>query len=258
MLRSSRTLARTAIWRLIRKLLLQYSNSHSTAPQRPAEVDASFVRDAKRRAKDAVSAHAPRTPEEREHAEHGHEEWTDEQSPQTGGLAFIAAAAADTVEHPAEHPKLWSGAWFRGLCAQLVKFGLIGGTGMLVDMGMFNLLRATVLSPDNVAWGAMAANVISTILAIIWNWIGNRLWTFREHRRGENAMREGLEFFGVSLAGMLIGLIPLWITHYGLGLTSAWADNIAKLAGIGVGSVFRFSLYRWWVYAPWRAHRKVA
>ena len=184
-----------------------------------------------------------------------HEEWTDEQSPNTGGLAFIAAAAADTAEHPEDHPRLWSGAWFRGLFGQLVKFGLIGGTGMLVDMGLFNLLRATVFSPERVAWGPMAATVTATCVAIVWNWLGNRLWTFREHRRGEQTLREGIEFFGVSLAGMLIGLVPLWITHYGLGLTSAVADNISKLAGIGIGSVFRFVLYRWWVYAPWRRHR---
>lgn len=184
-----------------------------------------------------------------------HEEWSDQQSPSTGGVALIAAAAADTVEHPADHPRLWSRDWFTGLVGQLVKFGLIGGTGMLVDMGMFNLLRATVFSPERVGWGPMAATVIATCIAIVWNWLGNRLWTFREHRRGEQALREGIEFFGVSLAGMLIGLVPLWVTHYGLHLTDAVTDNISKLAGIGVGSVFRFALYRWWVYAPWRRHR---
>jgi putative flippase GtrA len=57
----------------------------------------------------------------------------------------------------------------------------------------------------------------------------------------------------VSIAGLLIGLVPLWITHYGIGWTSPLADNISKLVGIGLGSIFRFALYRWWVYSPRRA-----
>ena len=44
----------------------------------------------------------------------------------------------------------------------------------------------------------------------------------------------------------------LWITHYLFDWTSPLSDNIAKLVGIGVGSIFRFALYRWWVYSPAR------
>lgn len=133
-----------------------------------------------------------------------------------------------------------------------MKFGLVGGTGIIVDFAVFNLLRTTVLSPDESRWGPLWATVIATIVAILWNWVGNRLWTFREHRRDAGATREAVEFFLVSLAGMVIGLIPLWVSHYLLDFTSIAADNIAKFIGIGIGSVFRFVLYRWWVYAPHR------
>ncbi|NLT26974.1 MAG: GtrA family protein [Microbacteriaceae bacterium] len=179
-------------------------------------------------------------------------EWRDERSPSTGGIALIAAAAADSAAHPGEGPRTWSREWFRALLAQLVKFGLVGGSGVLVDLGVFNLLRATLLQPGEVPGGAMIATVVATLVAILWNWVGNRLWTFRQHRRSSAQAREAVEFFAVSLAGMLVGLLPLWLTHYGLGLTSVLADNLSKLAGIGLGSVFRFALYRWWVYAPHR------
>ncbi len=134
-----------------------------------------------------------------------------------------------------------------------MKFGLIGGLGVVVDMGVFNLLRATVLSPSEVTWGPMAANIIATLVAIVFNWAGNRFWTFRMERHNTSTSREAIEFFAVSLAGMLIGLVPLWFTHYGMGWTSPLSDNISKLVGIGLGSVFRFVLYRWWVYSPSRA-----
>lgn len=139
---------------------------------------------------------------------------------------------------------------------QVASFGLIGGLGVIVDMGTFNILRATVLHPTQAGWGPMAANVIGTLVAIAFNWVGNRYWTFRHDRHHTSTTREAVEFLGVSLAGLLIGLVPLWITHYGLGWTSPLADNIAKLIGIGVGSVFRFALYRWWVYSPSRRHHE--
>lgn len=137
------------------------------------------------------------------------------------------------------------------LTRQLVKFGLVGGLGVVIDLGLYNVLVLTVLGSDQVAGGPLIAKVISTLVAITTNWIGNRLWTFRQHRR-EDSAREGAEFFGVSLAGLVVGLLPLWISHFLLGFTSVFADNIANLIGIGLGSVFRFALYRFWVFAPSR------
>jgi hypothetical protein len=36
---------------------------------------------------------------------------------------------------------------------------------------------------------------------------------------------------------------------YGLGLTTLWALNLAKAAGLGLGTVFRFWTYRSFVFA---------
>jgi len=84
------------------------------------------------------------------------------------------------------------------------------------------------------------------------NWVGNRLWTFSANRQ-DRTVREGLEFFAVSIAGMGIGLGCLWVSHYVLGYTSVLADNISgNVIGLALGAVFRFSLYRWWVFAPHR------
>ena len=142
-------------------------------------------------------------------------------------------------------------AWWRRLARQLVQFGLVGGSGFIVDLGIYNLLLATVLGADDLHWGPMLANALSTLVAIGWNWIGNRLWTFRAERR-RDSLREGAEFFAVSFVGLLVGLIPLGLTHYLLGLATPLWDNLAKIIGIGLGSVFRFAMYRWWVFAPAR------
>ncbi|TCK59700.1 GtrA family protein [Curtobacterium sp. PhB136] len=146
----------------------------------------------------------------------------------------------------------------RRLIAQLARFGVVGAIGFVVDTGLFNLLRATVLSPDDVHAGPFIAKVISTIVAIFVNWMGNRYWTFRDQRRSV-ATREGIEFVVVSLGGMVISLGCLGLSHYVFGFTSALADNISgNVIGLVLGTAFRFWLYKVWVYHPDRTERQPA
>lgn len=141
----------------------------------------------------------------------------------------------------------------RKLLGQFLRFGVVGLGGLVIDVAVFNLLRLTILSPDVVHEGPVIAKVISTTLAIGANWIGNRRWTFATTGR-TGATREGVEFAIVSVAGMGIGLLCLWVSHYVLGFTSLLADNIAtNVVGLGLGAIFRFALYRWWVFSPSRS-----
>jgi putative flippase GtrA len=134
---------------------------------------------------------------------------------------------------------------------ELISFGLVGGVGLVVDIVVFNALRTTILSPS-VHGGPLIAKFISTALAIGFNWVGNRFWTYRDRRRS-NVLREGIEFIVVSAAGMMIALGCLWVSHYLLGYTSLLADNIAtNVVGLALGTAFRFALYRWWVFGTAR------
>jgi putative flippase GtrA len=142
---------------------------------------------------------------------------------------------------------------------QVAIFGLVGLVGLVIDVGVFNLLRTTVLEPSVVHSGPVLAKTISTSLAIVANWLGNRFVTFRAHRRRTDVLREGFEFAIVSGAGMGIALGCLWISHYLLGFTSLFADNIAtNVIGLALGTVFRFALYRWWVFAPRPLHSNIS
>ena len=141
----------------------------------------------------------------------------------------------------------------RPIVQQVLSFLLVGGLGFIIDVSVFNLLRTTVLSGHN---GPLWAKVISTSLAIVANWVGNRYWTFRTHRRSGSrtqVAREAIEFGLVSIAGSLIALVCLWVSHYLLGFTSVLADNIAtNVIGLALGTVFRFVLYRLWVFGARR------
>jgi putative flippase GtrA len=135
---------------------------------------------------------------------------------------------------------------------ELLRFGMVGGLGFIVDLAVFNLLVVTVLSPTELHEGPLIAKLISAALAIMVNWLGNRYWTFR-HRRRSDMLRESIEFFVVSVIGTGIGLACLWFSHYVLGFTSLLADNISgNVIGLALGSLFRFVLYRVWVFGEHR------
>ncbi|SOE45709.1 Putative flippase GtrA (transmembrane translocase of bactoprenol-linked glucose) [Salinibacterium xinjiangense] len=136
----------------------------------------------------------------------------------------------------------------RKFLKQFARFGIVGFGGLIIDVSVFNLLRITVLSPDALHEGPVIAKIISTSIAIVANWAGNRYWTFNSQRRA-HPLREGIEFAIVSAGGMLIGLGCLWVSHYGLGFTSLLADNIASNGvGLALGTAFRFTFYRLWVF----------
>lgn len=141
------------------------------------------------------------------------------------------------------------------LLHQLWKFALVGGVGFVLDVSVFNLLRLTLLAPEQVHEGPLIAKAISTLVAIAANWIGNRYWTFGPHRSTRSAL-EAVEFVAVSVLGMLVGLGCLFVSRYLLGLDSVLADNISSnVVGLLLGSAVRFTLYRHWVYHPARRHR---
>ncbi|MEV8214476.1 GtrA family protein [Leifsonia sp. NPDC077715] len=137
------------------------------------------------------------------------------------------------------------------LLPQLIKFGAVGAVGFVVNLVVFNVLMLFVLV--NVPHKTLYATAIATLVAIAANWLGNRYWAFAGNRNTD-ATREGIEFFVVSLAGMAIPLLCVWVSHYLLGFQSLLADNIANnVVGLALGTVFRFAFYRWWVFSPERA-----
>lgn len=131
---------------------------------------------------------------------------------------------------------------------QVVKFGMVGGLGFVVDVGGFNLLRfAGGQGPLHDY--PLSAKVVSGAAATIVAWLGNRYWTFR-HSRRPAAHHEFLLFAVMATLGSLIALSCLWVSHYALDLTSPLADNIAANGvGLVLATAFRFWAYRRHVFS---------
>ncbi len=135
----------------------------------------------------------------------------------------------------------------RDLSHEFAKFGIIGGLGLIVDVGTFNLLRFAG-DPGVLEHKPLTAKGISVAVATVVTYLGNRHWTWRD-RAHSGARREVTLFFLLNGVGMLIAVGCLAVSHYLLDLRSPLADNIsANVVGLVLGMVFRFWTYRTFVF----------
>lgn len=138
-------------------------------------------------------------------------------------------------------------ARLRALTPEVLKFCLVGAAGLVVDVGVFNLLRYAG-NPGLLEHKPITAKVISVLLATVVTYAGNRHWTWAERTRGR-VHTEAALFFLFNGLGLAIALGCLAISHYGMGLRSPLADNLsANVIGLGLGMTFRFWSYRTFVF----------
>lgn len=128
-------------------------------------------------------------------------------------------------------------------------FGAVGGVAFIVDIGVYNLLRAGVLEDKPIG-----AKVVSVAVATVVAWIGNRYLTFRR-TRGRAPAREAVLFGAMNVAGLAISAACLFTSHYVFGYTSQLADNIAGNGiGLVLGTAFRYFAYRHIVFKQESRH----
>ena len=130
---------------------------------------------------------------------------------------------------------------FKVLIHETTKFGIVGLIAFLITV-----IGADVLH-SGIGLGPLTSVTISTVLATIFSFLGNRHWTFK-HRKGNGLGWESILFFFFNGIGLLIQLAFVSATHYGLGLTSTFWYNVSNISGIIVATIFRLYSYRRWVF----------
>ncbi|AUH42685.1 GtrA family protein [Streptomyces sp. CMB-StM0423] len=133
----------------------------------------------------------------------------------------------------------------------MAEFAVVGGIGVLVNLAVFNLVRNSTELP------VVRCSMISTAVAIIFNYIGFRYFTYRD-RDKTRPPREFTLFLVFSAAGLVIENGLLYVATYGFDWDTPLQSNIFKFLGIGVASLFRFWSYRSWVFRAVPAARAAA
>ena len=118
------------------------------------------------------------------------------------------------------------------LVVSFAKFGLVGASGFLVDLGVFTLLNYLLSVPVEVTRG------VAYWVAATWNWFFNRAFTFSEAEKVAHGAQ-----WSKYLLMCLVSFFPNWGTFTALTRSSeffAQYNQLALVAGVGAGMVFNF------------------
>jgi putative flippase GtrA len=116
------------------------------------------------------------------------------------------------------------------LILKILKFAVVGFSGMLIDFGVTWLLK------EKAKVNKYLANSTGFMLAASSNYLWNRLWTFESHN--EQVTREYFSFILISLLGLGINNLVIYL------LTKKMRMNfyLAKLFAIVVVTIWNFSM----------------
>ncbi|MBW5425425.1 GtrA family protein [Streptomyces sp. BG9H] len=123
----------------------------------------------------------------------------------------------------------------RSLGPELLGFAAAGICAYAADLGLFIWLRGPM------GMDPLTAKSLSFVAGCSVAYAGNALGTYRRRAAGVPRLRQYAVFFAVNVAGALVQLLCIAVSHYGLGLTSPRADAVSG-AGVGMAlaTVLRF------------------
>lgn len=110
---------------------------------------------------------------------------------------------------------------------RFLRFGLVGLSGVAVDMLLFYLLS----DPSKLSWGLTRSKMLASEIAIINNFIWNDRWTFREIAQTQvkkrQILRRFLKFNTICLMGMILNILVLNLLYNIFGINRYLANFLA-------------------------------
>jgi putative flippase GtrA len=131
-------------------------------------------------------------------------------------------------------------ASLKRIVREVVNFGVVGGSGVVVNFLVFNVLL------HGLGRRAMVATVLASLVAMGTNYLGFRLFTYRD--RDARTGGQIVLFFVFSGIGVLMESGLFYVGYHGLGLHGPLQSNAVKALSIVLASAFRFLVYRTWVF----------
>ena len=121
---------------------------------------------------------------------------------------------------------------------ELIKFGIVGGSGIVVNMGLlFVLTRFLSVRLEIASAIAIEASILS-------NFFLNNLWTFKKRNTHVPFWSRLFRYHLVTgLAGIVNYLILLLLVK-----TLGWHDMLSNLIGIAIGTIINYSLNSLWTW----------
>ena len=122
---------------------------------------------------------------------------------------------------------------FRVPVKRFLSYGLVGLSGVFVDMSIFYLL-------GTLGWGLTSSKIVSSEVAVLNNFLWNDLWTFRDISSRQTGWKKLIKRFVkfnlICLIGIGLNLIILNILYNYLGINK----NLANLIAIAIVTIWNF------------------
>ena len=132
------------------------------------------------------------------------------------------------------------------LLARFVRFGIVGGSGVLVNLGLYGLLTR-ILDFGLTLTGRYVSYALSVEISIITNFFLNDIWTFADRRKRASFWTRFCRFHVVSLvgAGVNWGVFAAlnWflergtIVLFGNVTVGTWTGNVDDFIAACIGIV---------------------
>jgi putative flippase GtrA len=123
-----------------------------------------------------------------------------------------------SVSDSAVQPRLRAALRDVGNWVQLLRFGLVGASGYVVNLAVFSAVLAAGL-------GHRGAAAVAFAVALTNNFVWNRHWTFRAG--GGHAGFQAARFLTVSLTAFFFSLVVLEVLVSGVGVPEVPAQAAA-------------------------------
>jgi putative flippase GtrA len=140
-------------------------------------------------------------------------------------------------------------SFFSSSLFRFIKFGLVGGSGVVVNVALFHILS------DRLTFDYRIASILAIECAIINNFFWNYNWTWRDCKTSSKRkfsyrilkfhLSSGLTALIVNW-GLLVLLTDIFKVQY--HIPNIADHNVSNLIGIGFGACANFLIGHFWVF----------
>jgi dolichol-phosphate mannosyltransferase len=142
---------------------------------------------------------------------------------------------------------------------RFVKFCLVGGSGVLVNLAVVWLANDVLFAALGVWWRTSLAYLAGIVVSIFTNFLLNDAWTWKDRRHGGAAA--WLARMGKYYAVSAVAAVLQYVTSLGATALAAWLLTgslraevaiwykwLAVMAGVAVGTLVNFAVNHLWTY----------
>ena len=127
---------------------------------------------------------------------------------------------------------------------RLIRFAIVGGSGVLVNAGIFELSYALLETQVSESVRMNTSALLGFAVSFTTNFLANNFWTWgdRQQEAQLTFSRRFAAYFAVAGSALIVQLVVLNL------LSSLMEPRWANIIGIGAGTIVNFTINHLWTF----------